>query len=1170
MRKAKQGNVIMDEDTAQPKRRDTGCSPFRFRKGEKDADGKYEVPLVDFTPETKPPPTFVYEDRALETSDIATPLSPNTLKLFEAIREDEMEQVEEELANLTDRNEMDRADRHGFALIHVAARFNGLSTVGVLLQRGADPSAKGKKGSTPLHFAARRGNDAVVKILLERPSVHVDVEDSSGKTALHLACNEGHGEVCQLLLNYGADIQAVSADKTTPLHNAIINGHSQVARMILNRAADRDVDTNKRELVGNEDLQCSTVLHMAAWNNDVKTAELCLDNGSDVNTRKCNESTALHIAATKGNLEMAELLISRGAGVNMKDGDSKTPIHRAALFNQTKLIELLVEKEAKVNARDGEGRSPFLNAVAAGHVDSARILLKLGADIRATDLLMKTCVHIAIENEQLKMLDMLLESRPGTLNLYKADLWDRVPLHYAAKTKDIKILELVLSKDKRLLYRDENQKTPLHLAAESSSSKHVEALARRMSGVNMRDELGRTPLHSAARKGQRKACVTLINMGAEVDSRDNNYRTPLMWSVKRKNIKCALILLDNKASVDLQDMDGDSAFHVACGQGHADIASLLLDRGASLTLRNKQEHTCLDVAAKAGSSDVAMTIVKHRRCVEVENYHTTTGQSAISLLIENIPEAAEVMLNECVDHSQHLNTSDPDYTVTYNFKYLDPGPDVKDSSVRFSAVETMIKNKRERLLLHPLTLKFNEWKWASLGRFVFLFDFVTYLISMILFTIFIVHQRRGQDFRPADHDDKPPNTKLSGEAGKNSKLKPSDIYKKETNFTSTVPHIILVFAILHICKQFFQMYVQRWNYFKYFSNYLTWILHISTALFMVPYVTSPAVLDEWFSSMTDPRFLWILGIVSIFVCYTNMLLFLRRYRLFGTYISMYIEVTKTVIQVMLVFVFIVVGFALVFHVLFMEQTGFHTVHHSILRVLAMMIGELDLGATFIDSIGQRSDKNQNPKNPFPGVAFLFIFLCLFLLTVALMNLLVGLAVGDTETMKKFATIKRLALQIEYHIQVEDSYPTFITRVAYQMVYVEKPNKLSRYHRVMEWLQTRFAEANPESVCEDRVTTELANLREETMKNKKRIKSIIAMLEAQHRLLTRLALNIDPSFELHVPEGTEDTRRTDDTNAPDAKNRASLEAEKESEVLTDDTSVEFAGEKSSNVFLESGL
>ena len=63
-------------------------------------------------------------------------------------------------------------------------------------------------------------------------------------------------------------------------------------------------------------------------------------------------------------------------------------------------------------------------------------------------------------------------------------------------------------------------------------------------------------------------------------------------------------------------------------------------------------------------------------------------------------------------------------------------------------------------------------------------------------------------------------------------------------------------------------------------------------------------------------------------------------------------------------------------------------HHSLLRVLVMMIGEMDFGSIFIDSIGERNDKNQNPLNPFPPVGFLFLFICLFLLTIALMNLLV--------------------------------------------------------------------------------------------------------------------------------------------------------------------------------------
>ena len=70
------------------------------------------------------------------------------------------------------------------------------------------------------------------------------------------------------------------------------------------------------------------MLHLAAWINDVNTAELCLDNGADVNTLNCKSATALHLAAIKGNIEMADLLISRGADVDTKDGDSKTPLHR--------------------------------------------------------------------------------------------------------------------------------------------------------------------------------------------------------------------------------------------------------------------------------------------------------------------------------------------------------------------------------------------------------------------------------------------------------------------------------------------------------------------------------------------------------------------------------------------------------------------------------------------------------------------------------------------------------------------------------------------------------------------------------------------------------------------------------------------------------------------------
>ena len=301
--------------------------------------------------------------------------------------------------------------------------------------------------------------------------------------------------------------------------------------------------------------------------------------------------------------------------------------------------------------------------------------------------------------------------------------------------------------------------------------------------------------------------------------------------------------------------------------------------------------------------------------MELEGYETSNGQTAISLLIENFPEAAEVVLDHSVHYSEHLNPSNPEYTVTYNFKHLDHDPDVKSSNGRFSAVKTMIKHKRDRLLLHPLTLKFNERKWLCLGRFVFTIDFATYLLQMILFTIFIVDARDIQDFIPFNEtiDD------ISPHPGLRPGVKPSDIFKHDNSFVETIPPFILIFSFIHIIRDFLQIYVDRWSYFKHFTNYLDWTLYITTSIFMIPYVMAPEKVDELFEGTNAPRVVWIIGIVAIFVCYTNMMLFLRRYRLFGTYISMYVEVTQTVIQVLSVFVFLVLGFAVVFYILFQEQ-----------------------------------------------------------------------------------------------------------------------------------------------------------------------------------------------------------------------------------------------------------
>ena len=115
-------------------------------------------------------------------------------------------------------------------------------------------------------------------------------------------------------------------------------------------------------------------------------------------------------------------------------------------------------------------------------------------------------------------------------------------------------------------------------------------------------------------------------------------------------------------------------------------------------------------------------------------------------------------------------------------------------------------------------------------------------------------------------------------------------------------------------------------------------------------------------------------------------------------------------------------------------------------------------------------------------------------------------------------------------------------------------------RVMEWLQARYPEAAPEPLAEDTKPTELIELREGMMKNKKRIKSVVNMLEAQNKLLRCLALSINPNFQL--PEDIDRASWSADcTKDTDARHQPSPETvQEQGEEPTDGTNVALVTEE----------
>src|SRR5579871_1190745 len=89
--------------------------------------------------------------------------------------------------------------------------------------------------------AAKAGEVAAVRTLLETDASLVGARDSDASTPLHCAAWKGHAEVAALLLDFGADIQAKNNNGhwgDTPLHAAAHVNQRAVAELLITRGAD--------------------------------------------------------------------------------------------------------------------------------------------------------------------------------------------------------------------------------------------------------------------------------------------------------------------------------------------------------------------------------------------------------------------------------------------------------------------------------------------------------------------------------------------------------------------------------------------------------------------------------------------------------------------------------------------------------------------------------------------------------------------------------------------------------------------------------------------------------------------------------------------------------------------------------------------------------------------
>uniref|UniRef100_UPI0037E7D7AD ankyrin-1a isoform X6 n=1 Tax=Semicossyphus pulcher TaxID=241346 RepID=UPI0037E7D7AD len=521
--------------------------------------------------------------------------------------------------------DINTANQNGLNGLHLASKEGHVKMVLELLHNGIVLETTTKKGNTALHIAALAGQEQVVTELVNY-GANVNAQSQKGFTPLYMAAQENHLEVVKFLLENGANQSIPTEDGFTPLAVALQQGHENVVALLINygtkgkvrlpalHIAARNDDTRTAAVLlqndPNPDVLSKTgftPLHIAAHYENLNVAQLLLNRGANVNFTPKNGITPLHIASRRGNVIMVRLLLDRGAQIDAKTKDELTPLHCAARNGHVRIIEILLDHGAPIQAKTKNGLSPIHMAAQGDHMDCVKQLLQYNAEIDDITLDHLTPLHVAAHCGHHRMAKVLLD-KGGKPN--SRALNGFTPLHIACKKNHMRVMDLLLKHSASLEAVTESGLTPLHVASFMGHLNIVKILLQKGASPSASNVKVETPLHMASRAGHLEVAEFLLENAAPVDAKAKDDQTPLHCAARMGHKELVKLLLEQKANPNSTTTAGHSPLHIAAREGHVQTVRILLDMEAQQTKMTKKGFTPLHVASKYGKVDVAELLLE--------------------------------------------------------------------------------------------------------------------------------------------------------------------------------------------------------------------------------------------------------------------------------------------------------------------------------------------------------------------------------------------------------------------------------------------------------------------------------------------------------------------------------------------------------------------------------
>lgn len=291
----------------------------------------------------------------------------------------------------------------------------------------------------------------------------------------------------------------------------------------------------------------------------------------------------------------------------------------------------------------------------------------------------------------------------------------------------------------------------------------------------------------------------------------------------------------------------------------------------------------------------------------------------------------------------------------------------------------------------------------------------------------------------------------------------------------------------------------------------------ATYLLALVYVSNDLESDVFKGFSTTPCGDWrqSVGAVAIFMAWINLVLFIRKFPMLGIYVVMFTDILATFARLFLIFLLFIVSFSLAFfallHVNGDKAPAFQSPFRAIMKSSVMMIGEFDFDSLFND-----------PNIKIPAVTWALFAVFVIIMTLLLMNLLIGLAVDDIKGVQDQAVLKRQAMQVDLALDVEKALPRTIRR---QFVSTKDEFKLNELSKgIFSWFTKPPVSAVEIKEKTFPVETDMERLErqnEELKKGMNHLKTRMKDMKSQQDQLQAMLKGVVAKLEVLVDEDEED-------------------------------------------------